>query len=98
MLVFHQLVKWNIKNLIMNAYRGKDKVMLIKEHKYFEILKLKILEINSLIVILFPFLLIFYYRIKSPYDLFILPFYFIRAILLRLIIWKAAIDNRILIF
>ena len=98
MLVFHQLVKWNIKNLIMNAYRGKDKVMLIKEHKYFEILKLKILEVNSLIVILFPFLLIFYYRIKSPYDLFILPFYFIRAILLRLIIWKAAIDNRILIF
>ena len=98
MLIFHQLVKWTLWSLITNALRGKDKVMLVKDHNYQEILKFKILEINSLIIILFPFLLIFYYRIKSFGDLIIIPFFFIRAILHRIIIWKAALENKILIF
>ena len=98
MLVFHQLVKWSIKALICNAFRGGDKVMLVKEHKYKQILKFGILEINSLIVIFFPFLLFFYYRIKSLRDLIIIPIFFLRAIIHRLVIWKAAYNNKILIF
>ncbi len=98
MLIFHQLVKWTFWGLITNAFRGKDKVMLVKDHNYYEILKFRILEINSLIIIFFPFLLIFYYRIKSFRDLIIIPIFFIRAILHRIIIWKAAITNKILIF
>ena len=98
MLIFHQLVKWTLWGLITNALRGRDKVMLVKDHNYHKILKFRILEINSLIIILFPFLLIFYYRIKSFGDLVIIPFFFIRAILHRIIIWKAALANKILIF
>ena len=98
MLVFHQLVNWNIKGLYFNSLRGKDKVMLIKDHNYKKILKFKILEINSLIVIFFPFLLIFYYRIKSLEDLFILPLLYFRALLHRINFWRAAITNRILLF
>ena len=98
MLVFHQLVKWTIKGLILNSLRGKDKVMLIKEHEYNQILKYKILEVNSLILVLFPFLLIFYYRIKNLNDLCILPFLYIRAFIHRFVVWKAAIINKILIF
>ena len=98
MLVFHQLVHWNIKGLYFNSLRGKDKVMLIKDHNYKKILKFKILEINSLTVIFFPFLLIFYYRIKSLEDLFILPLLYLRALLHRINVWRAAITNRILLF
>ena len=98
MLVFHQLVRWTIKGLISNSLRGKDKVMLIKEHEYNQILKYKILEVNSLILVLFPFLLIFHYRIKNLNDLCILPFLYIRAFIHRFVVWKAAIINKILIF
>ncbi len=98
MLVFHQLVVWSIKGLLLNALRGKDKVMLVKDHKYRKILKYNILEINSLIIIIFPFLIIFYYRIKNFNDLIILPFLYLRAIIHRLVIWKAAISFKILIF
>ena len=97
MIVFHQLVNWNILALIGNAFRGKDKVMLVKDHDYKKILKFRILEINSLIVIFFPFLLLFYYRIKSFRDLIIIPIFFLRAILHRFVIWKAAFVNKILI-
>lgn len=98
MLVFHQLVNWTIKGLILNSLRGQDKVKLVKEHKYNQILKYRILEINSLILLFFPFLLIFYYRIKNLNDLFILPFLYLRAFIHRLIVWKTAIINKILIF
>jgi len=98
MLVFHQLVKWSIRALISNALRAKDKVMLVKDHNYKKILKFGILEINSLIVILFPFLLFFYYRFKSVRDFIIIPIFFLRAVIHRLVIWKAAYKNKILIF
>ena len=98
MLVFHQLVRWSIKGLLLNAFRGKDKVMLVKDHGYRKILKYNILEINSFIIIFFPFLIIFYYRIKNLNDLIILPFLYIRALIHRLVIWKAAINYKILIF
>ena len=98
MIVFHQLVTWSVWGLITNAFRGKDKVMLIKEHNYIEILKFRILEINSLLIILFPFLLFFYYRIKGFKDLLFIPIFFLKAIIHRIIIWKAALSNKILIF
>ncbi len=98
MIVFHQLVKWSFLALILNALRGKDKVMLVKDHNYKEILKFRILEINSLLVVFFPFLLFFYYRIKSLNDLMIIPFFYLRALMHRIIIWKAALTQKILLF
>ena len=98
MLVLHQLVQWNIKSLISNAFRAKDKVMLIKDHNYKKILNYKVLEANSLVLLFFPFLLIFYYRIKSLKDLYILPFIYLRALIHRIIVWKTALVMRILIF
>ena len=98
MLVFHQLVQWSVKGLMLNAFRAKDKVMLVKEHNYKEILNYRILEINSLILLFFPFLLIFYYRIKNLNDLCILPFMYLRVLIHRLIVWKTALTKRILIF
>ena len=98
MLVFHQLVEWSIKGLLLNAFRAKDKVTLVKDHNYKKILNYKILEINSLILLIFPFLLIFYYRIKNYRDLYILPFLYLRVLIHRIIIWKTAITKKILIF
>ena len=57
MLVLHQIVPWGIKSLLLNSKRAKYKVILVKEHNYRKILKFNILEINSLMQLLFPFLL-----------------------------------------
>ena len=98
MIVLHQIVPWSIKSLILNARRAKYKVMLVKEHNYREILTFNILEINSLIQLIFPFLLFLFFRIKSLRDLYILPFFFIRALIHRLTVWRTAIAEKILIF
>ena len=98
MLVLHQLVQWSIKGLMLNAFRAKYKVMIVKEHNYKEILNYRILEINSFILLIFPFLLFFYYRIKNFNDLYILPFMYLRVVIHRLIVWKTALTKRILIF
>ena len=97
MLVLHQLVPWNIKRLILNSRRAKYKVLLIKEHNYNKILKYRILEINSLLQVIFPFLLPFYFRIRSFRDLYILPLMYTRSVIHRLIIWKTAIIEKIFI-
>ena len=98
MIVFHQIVPWSTKKIILNAKRAKYKVMLIKEHNYRQLLKFNILEINSLIQLLFPFLLPLYFRIKNLRDIYFLPIFFIRALLHRIIVWKTAIKEKILIF
>ena len=97
MLVLHQLVPWNFKRLILNSRRAKYKVLLIKEHNYNKILKYRILEINSLFQVIFPFLLPFYFRIRSVRDLYILPLMYLRSVIHRLIIWKTAIIEKIFI-
>jgi len=98
MIVLHQIVPWSTKKIILNAKRAKYKVMLIKEHNYRQLLKFNILEINSLIQLLFPFLLPLYFRIKNLRDIYFLPIFFIRALLHRIIVWKTAIKEKILIF
>ena len=97
MLVFHQLVQWKIKGLILNAFRAKDKIMIFEDHNYTKILNYRILEINSFILLFFPILLIFYYRIKNLNDLIILPFMYLRVVIHRLIVWKIALSKGILI-
>lgn len=94
MLVFHKLVPWSPKHLLLNAKRAKFKVLLVKEHNYRDILTLGVLEKNMLIQALFPFLIPFYFRIQSFRDLFILPVFFGRSVLHRVIIWKTAIEER----
>jgi|TARA_B100000959_G_C14947021_1_gene610287 glycosyltransferase involved in cell wall biosynthesis len=97
MLVFHKLVPWSPKHLFLNARRGKYKVLLVKEHDYQKVLTFRILEVNSLIQVLCPFLIPFYYRLKSVDDLLILPVIYARAVLHRLVVWKTAIEEKIFI-
>ncbi len=97
MLVLHQLVPWTVRSLISSALRARNKVLLIKEHNYTKILKYRILETNSLIQVIFPFLLPFYFRIKSVRDLYILPLMYLRALIHRIIIWRTAILERFFI-
>ncbi len=94
MVVFHKLVPWTSKHLLLNARRAKYKVLLIKEHDYREILTFGILEINDLIKLLFPFLIPFYYKIRTLNDILILPAFYVRLIIHRFIIWKTAIQEK----
>ena len=94
MLVLHKLVPWSSKLLLLNAKRAKFKVLLVKEHNYREILTFGILEINDLIKMFCPFLIPFYYKIRTFNDLFILPAFYARVVIHRFIIWKTAIQER----
>jgi len=97
MLVFHQLIPWSIKSLLLNSRRAKYKVILIKQHDLLKTLPFRIVEPNSLIQALFPILIPLYFRIKSPRDVCLIPFMLLRAILHRLIIWKTAINLNIFV-
>ena len=97
MLVLHQLVPWNFKRLISNSLRGRNKVLLIKEHHYEFILTFRILEINYLVQVVFPVALLLYCRIRSPRDLMILPLLYLRSVLHRIIIWKTSISEKIFV-
>ena len=97
MLVFHRLVKWTWKRLYENALWGRYKVLLVKEHNYRKILTANILEFNLLLQVALPFLLPLYFRLKTPRDILILPLFWVRSVLHRLIVWKTAIEERVLI-
>jgi len=97
MLVFHRLVRWTWKRLYENALWGRYKVLLVKEHHYRKILTAGILEINLLLQVTVPFLLPLYYRIKTPQDILILPLFWVRSVLHRLIVWKTAIEEKVFI-
>ena len=94
MIVLHKLVPWNTKHLFLNARRAKYKVLLVKEHNYREILTFGILEINDLFKLLFPFLIPFYYKIRTLNDILILPVFYARVVMHRFIIWKTAIQEK----
>jgi glycosyltransferase involved in cell wall biosynthesis len=97
MLVSHQKKRLTIRAVLNRAKRSEDSVYFIKKHGFHSRLKINILYPERLLIIFCPFILIFAVSYRSVYD-FILGFFkYIFYIYERLIIWKAAIKNRIFI-
>jgi len=97
MLVSHQKKRLTIKALLNKARRSDNIVDFIKKHKSHPRLKMNILYPERLFVIFCPFVLIFAVSYRSVYDFILVFFKYIFYIYERVIIWKAAIRNRIFI-
>lgn len=97
MLVAHQKKKLNVEALFNRAKRVENTVDFIKKHRFYPRIKANILYPDRLFIIFCPFVLIFTVSYRTFSD-FILGFFkYICYIYERLLIWKAAIKNRILV-
>lgn len=98
MVVIHKQTKVTIENLFRNAKSAADTVLLIKNHPNYHdnnTIWHKVIYPKKFFIVLFPFLLIPYHSFRSWKDFVLLPFIYLSAIYLRLIIWKTAIKEKI---
>ena len=99
MIVVHQIKKRSIKGLFTLAKRAGNMVYLFKVNgkgsgRY---LVKNILYPNNLLIIIFPPLLILGNTFRSGYDFILAFFLYFSYIYERIVIWRAAIKNRIFI-
>ncbi|MFQ5714752.1 MAG: glycosyltransferase family 2 protein [Candidatus Scalinduaceae bacterium] len=99
MIVVHQLKKLSIKELFTLAKRAGNMVYLLKVNgkRSSGQLRKNILYPNNLLIILFPPILILGKTFRSGYDFILAFFQYFAYIYERIVIWKAAIKNRIFI-
>ena len=93
MIVEHQLKKWTFKSFLLNAKKVKGLILLYKRYKWSYYTWLKIVKPKEFVLIFFPpFILVplFQGRVRSFKDLMFLPLLYLRAVYMRLIIWKTA--------
>ncbi len=101
MVVVHQQKRQTIGSLFRDAERAKSLVSFIKTYPHFyhpDIFVWKIAFPKKLLLIACPFLLIFYHSYKSWYDLKLMPFMYLSALYIRLVIWKEALKQKVFIF
>jgi len=103
MEVFHQKRIFSIKSLLKESNYGNI-VLLIKDHKDKNIfVGLGVFACPVwLSIMICPPLLFFYFRFfkqkpKSFYDLILLPFYYLRSIVIRYNIWESAIKEKVFV-
>lgn len=97
MLVAHQMKKLTIKALFNRAKWSENMVDFIKRHKTYPRLNKHFLFPERLLIIFCPFILIFAVSYRNFHDIIIGFFKYIAYIYERIIIWRAAIKNRILV-
>jgi len=97
MLVAHQKKSLTVGSLFRRARWASNAVDFIKKHKVHPRLKLRILFPERLLIIIFPFVLIFTVSYRSLYDFKIGFFKYLAYIYERILIWRSAIRNRIFI-
>ncbi len=100
MVVSHQKKRLTVSDLFQKTKRVEDKVYLIKKHGKNscsrQVYKF-ILYPEHLAIILFPPLVFVAFSCTSFYDLYFAFFKYFSLIYLRLRIWKAAFNNRIMV-
>jgi glycosyltransferase involved in cell wall biosynthesis len=100
MVVVHQLKKQSIKSLFAMAKRAGNMVYLLKvngKRSGEQLWKNIILHPDNLLIIVFPPILILGKTFRSGYDFILAFFKYFAYIYERIVIWKAAIENGILI-
>jgi len=97
MLVAHQKKLLTVGSLFRKARWASNAVDFIKKHKFHPRFKKRIVFPERLLIIIFPFILIFTVSYRSFYDFKIGFFKYLAYIYERLLIWRAAWRNRIFI-
>lgn len=94
MLVFHASMRWTWKDALNNAFRSRDRVRLIVDHDDRAGHWGPVVEPRSLVVLLCPVLLLFYQQVRSAADVRAVGLMWVRAIVQRFVIWRAAWEAR----
>jgi glycosyltransferase involved in cell wall biosynthesis len=101
MIVMHQQKTYSAKKLASDSRRAQDAVKFFKKYPGCRNQDLKygrILYPKKLLMLIFPFLLLFYHGFRSWNDIKLIPYFYLNAIYIRLIIWKAAFKEKIVFF
>lgn len=95
MLVFHATIPWTWQGAINNAHRSRDRVRLIVEHNdRAGVWRGIIVEPRWLLVLFCPVLLLFHHQTRSAADVRAAGLMWLRAVVQRVAIWRAAWEAR----
>ena len=97
MKVAHKEEWWTARDLLRNARRYAADVRIFKDHGEFPFRAGRILHPRFLAELCFPPLILLRYAMRSFADLRFVPAYYAYLIALRLVIWKTALRERILV-
>jgi GT2 family glycosyltransferase len=97
MKVTHKEELWTFRALLRNAFRYEADVRIFKDHGDFPFRWKRVLHPRFLVEMGCPLAIPLRYPIRSWADLRFIPQYYLYLVLLRLVIWRAAFRERVLI-
>ncbi len=97
MRVTHQEEFWTFIDLLRNARRYAADVCLFKDHGEFHFRRGRILHPRFLAELCLPLLILLRYPLHSLEDFLFLPQFYVYLLALRLVIWRTAWRERILV-
>lgn len=97
MRVTHCEQRWRLVSLLRNALRYEADVRLSKDYGSFFFLKGRVLHPYFLALLLCPPLIFFHYRLTTLEELLFVPKFYCYLVLLRLVIWRSALREGVLI-
>jgi len=97
MIVTHKEEYWSFADLLRNARRYAADVRILKDHGDFPFRRGRILHPRLLAELCLPPLIALRYPLRSAADLGFVPQFYLYLLALRLVIWRAALRERVLV-
>ena len=85
------------KLALRNALRYKADVLFYKDHGFFFFMHRRFMHPKFLLMLLFPFLILVDFRLKSIADFMFVPQFYLYLLVLRLVIWKNAAQEKVFV-
>jgi glycosyltransferase involved in cell wall biosynthesis len=97
MKVTHKENFWSLQSLLSNALRYRADVLFYKDHGFFFFMRGRFIHSKFLLMLLFPLLILVDFRLKSIADFMFVPQFYLYLVVLRLVIWKGAIQEKVFV-
>lgn len=97
MTVTHKEEYWTFADLLRNARRYEADVRILKDHGDFPFRRGRVLHPRLLAELCLPPLIALRYPLRSVADLGFVPQFYLYLLALRLVIWRAALRERVLV-
>jgi len=97
MQVTHKEDFWSLQSLLRNALRYKADVLFYKDHGFFFFMRGRFIHPKFLLMLLFPLLILVDLRPRSIADFMFVPQFYLYLLVLRLVIWKGAVQEKVFV-
>jgi glycosyltransferase involved in cell wall biosynthesis len=97
MKVTHKEDFWSLQSLLRNALRYKADVLFYKDHGFFFFMRGRFIHPKLLLMLLFPLLILFDFRPRSVADFMFVPQFYLYLLVVRLVIWKGAFQEKVFV-